>query len=146
MSELNSVRTLDLKNSLKNANYGQVGKFNNLRKMVLETDSKGNVTLNIYSRKTDAPGQILKFDAADFHAFQEFIFPIVETFPVILAMNPVKRYSARNRKVGFDADGNLIIVTQRTGMSTRINWKTAVDWVLKNNVAETEEKDGAENG
>ena len=127
--EVKSERSIELKESLKNANYGTVGRFNNLRRVVLLADKKGNVTLNFYSRKTDAPGQIIRFSAEDFRNFQEFVFPVVESFNGQHGIeHVVEQYGTDNVSVGIDPAGNPVVVLKKEDKSIRFYWQEALKW------------------
>lgn len=67
-----NYKKVKLKDSQKNANYGTVGSFNRLV-WADRYDERDTVTLSFYSQKTNAPGQIMKFSAEDFKAFQKLV-------------------------------------------------------------------------
>jgi hypothetical protein len=126
MSEPTRTRTLELAGSEKNANYGKAGGFNALKRVVFQEWQDGTVTMSFYSQKKEHPGQILKFSAEDFRQYQNFVFPVVESFK---GLHGVEQ-GIKTPKVsyGLDAQNHAVVVLPKTDESIRIKWEEILKW------------------
>lgn len=60
-------------NSLKHANTGKVGSYNQLKRMTFGEEPDGTVVVNVFSQKISAPGYSMRFSPEDWGKFKRTV-------------------------------------------------------------------------